>query len=125
MNIVLWVVQALLGLAFAAAGANKVFNAEKAKAMPQMKWMKDVSDPLLRFIGLSEIAGALGLILPMLTGILPWLTPLAAALLGVVMVLAIAFHARRGEYAGTVPNLVLLLLAAFVAWGRWDLFSLL
>lgn len=121
MNIVLWVVQALLSLAFAGAGANKAFNAEKAKAMPQMKWMKDVSDPLLRFIGLSEIAGALGLILPLLTGILPWLTPLAAALLGVVMVLASIFHVQRKEYGNVAANLVLLALAAFVAWGRWSL----
>lgn len=121
MNIVLWVVQALLSLAFAGAGANKAFNAEKAKAMPQMKWMKDVSDPLLRFIGLSEIAGALGLILPMLTGILPWLTPLAAALLGVVMVLAGIFHVQRKEYGNVAANLVLLVLAALVAWGRWSL----
>lgn len=97
------------------------FGAEKALAQPQMAWIKAVPKQLLTFIGLAEIAGALGVVLPMLTGILPWLTPLAAALLAVVMLLAALFHLPRKEYQSIGFNLFLLALAAFVAWGRWSL----
>jgi hypothetical protein len=62
--------------------------------------------------------GAIGLILPALTGILPWLTPLAGAALALVMLLAGFFHAARREYSGIAVNLVLLALAAFIAYGR-------
>lgn len=123
MNIALWVVQGLLSLSFVGAGYMHAFGTEKAAGQPQMAWMKAVSKPLLTFIGLAEIAGGLGVILPMLTGILPWLTPLAAALLAVVMLLAALFHLPRKEYQSIVFNLVLLALAAFVAWGRWSLFG--
>jgi hypothetical protein len=89
-----------------------------------MKWPGDVSAALVRFVGIAEILGPIGLILPMLTGILPWLTPLAAIGLAIIQVLAIGFHARRGETAKTLPaNLVLLALSLFVVWGRWSLFG--
>lgn len=121
MNIILWIAQGLLGLGFIAAGYNKAFRAQQAAAQPAMAWMSAVSPPLLRFIGLAEIAGGLGVLLPMLSGVLPWLTPVAAALLALVMVLASGFHFSRKEHPAIVINLVLLLLALFVAWGRWDL----
>lgn len=123
MNIILWIAQGLLGLGFIAAGYNKAFRAQQAAAQPAMAWMSAVSPPLLRFIGLAEIAGGLGVLLPMLSGVLPWLTPVAAALLALVMILASGFHFSRKEYPAIVINIVLLLLALFVAWGRWDLIS--
>lgn len=122
MNIVLWVVQGLLALAFLMVGFGHGFNAEKIQEMPRMGWIKAVPRPLMTFIGIAEIAGGLGVILPMLTGIQPWLTPLAAVLLGVVMFLAILFHLRRKEYPVIGGNVILLLLAAFIAYGRWYLF---
>ncbi|QYK50368.1 MAG: DoxX family protein [Anaerolineales bacterium] len=125
MPIVLWVAQVLLGIAFLGAGYFHAFKAGDAPPRPEMAWMQAISPGLRRFIGLSEIAGGLGVLLPMLTGILPWLTPLAATLLALVMLLAVLFHLGRKEYANLAINLPLLLLAAFVAWGRWDLFSLL
>ncbi|MCW5878040.1 MAG: DoxX family protein [Anaerolineales bacterium] len=121
MNIILWIAQGLLGLGFIAAGYNKAFRAQQAAVQPAMAWMSAVSPPLLRFIGLAEIAGGLGVLLPMLSGVLPWLTPVAAASLALVMVLASGFHFSRKEYPAIVINTVLLLLALFVAWGRWDL----
>lgn len=121
MNSVLWVVQGLLALAFLGAGYIHAFGAEKALAQPQMAWIKAVPKQLLTFIGLAEIAGALGVVLPMLTGILPWLTPVAAGLLAVMMLLAALFHLPRKEYQSIGFNLFLLALAAFVAWGRWSL----
>jgi uncharacterized membrane protein YphA (DoxX/SURF4 family) len=117
MNIVLWILQVLLAIMFFLAGVMHGFQQERAKA--QFKWPADVSPGLLTFIGVAEILGAIGLILPALTGVLPWLTPLAALGLAVIMLLAIIFHARRREYPNIVVNLILLILAAFVAYGRW------
>jgi uncharacterized membrane protein YphA (DoxX/SURF4 family) len=122
MNIILWILQALLGLAFIAAGYNHGFNIEKART--QMQWMTAVPDNLLRFIGVSEILGGLGLVLPAVTGILPQLTAWAATGLSLIMILAALFHLRRGEYPAIVINLVLLALAAFVAYGRFVLVPL-
>ena len=71
------------------------------------------------FIGISELLGGLGLLLPAITGMLPWLTPLAAAALALVMLLAAGFHASRKEWSGIAFNTVLLVLAVFVAYGRF------
>jgi uncharacterized membrane protein YphA (DoxX/SURF4 family) len=116
MNIALWIVQVLLAGMFIMAGAMKAFQYERAKA--SLPWVKDVPRGLTTFIGISELLGGLGLLLPAITGILPWLTPLAAAGLALIMILAIGFHASRREPQAIVFNVVLLLLAAFVAYGR-------
>lgn len=118
MNIALWVVQILLGLAFGMAGVLKSTK-PKAELAPKMPWVDDVSTGTLRLIGVSELLAAIGLILPWATGIAPILTPLAAAGLVVIMVLAIVVHARRKEYPGIVFNIVLGALALFVALGRF------
>ena len=73
----------------------------------------------MRLIGSLEILGAIGLILPAVTGIWPWLTPVAAAGLALTMVGAMITHGRRGEYSSIAFNLVLLLLALFVVYGRF------
>ncbi|MGH2605360.1 MAG: DoxX family protein [Anaerolineales bacterium] len=112
MNTALWVLQGLLAAAFLAAGVNH-FQYERARA-----WVAAVSPRLLRFIAICELLGAAGVILPAVTGVLTWLTPLAAAALGVVMLLALGFHASRREYPNIAFNLILLLLAAGVAYGR-------
>lgn len=119
MNIVLWILQVLLGLVFIAAGYNKGFNSEKAKTQQGMQWMGALPKAMLTFIGVAEILGGIGLVAPAATGILPWLTPLAAAALALVMVLAGVFHLPRREYPNIVFNFVLLALTAFVAYGRW------
>ena len=117
MNIALWIVQVLLGGMFLMAGVMKAFQYERAKA--SLFWVKDVPRGLVTFIGISELLGGLGLLLPAITGILPWLTPLAGAGLALVMVLAIGFHASRREAQAIGFNAVLLVLAAFVAYGRF------
>src|SRR4051812_31309764 len=87
-----------------------------------MVWPGDVAPGMVRFVGIVEMLGAIGLILPVLTGMLAWLTPLAALGLSLIQVLAIGFHARRGETAKSPPlNLVLLALSLFVLWGRRSL----
>lgn len=121
LNFWLWVAQILLALLYAWAGYMKAFR-PPAELSAMMPWAVEMPG-LTRFIGIVELLGALGMILPIPTGILPWLTPLAAIGLALIQVLAIGFHARRGETARSLPmNLVLLLLALFVVWGRWSLF---
>jgi uncharacterized membrane protein YphA (DoxX/SURF4 family) len=123
LNIALWVAQALLAISFLAVGFNHAFKIENMKPMPGMGWINRIPAGLMTFIGFAEMAGGLGVLLPALTGILPWLTPLAAAGLALVMLLAAIFHIPQRETEGRniITNLVLLALAAFVAYGRWML----
>lgn len=117
MNIGLWIVQVLLALLFLMAGGMKATAPleELAKNMP---WVAGAPSWLPRFVGISEVLGAIGLIAPAATGIAPKLTGAAGAGLALVMVLAIGMHGMGGEF-GVIPvNLVLGGLAAFVAWGR-------
>ena len=116
MNSVLWIVQVLLGAAFIFAGVNKAFRYDYARA--NLPWVKDLPRGLTTFIGVAELLGGLGLLLPALTGIMPWLTPLAAAGLALIMLLAAGFHATRREWSAIAINMVLLVMAAFVAYGR-------
>ncbi len=118
MNIALWIVQILLALAFAMAGIMKVTQPID-RLETRMGWVKDIGPRGVRLIGSLEILGAIGLILPAITGIWPWLTPLAAAGLALTMVGAMITHGRRGEYSSIGANLVLLLLALFVVYGRF------
>jgi uncharacterized membrane protein len=119
MNIVLWIVQVLVGLAFIMVGVNHGFRAEQIKTQQGMQWVSALPQGLLLFIGICEILGGVGVILPAATGVLSWLTPLAAALLAVMMLLAAGFHLPRKEYPNMVFNLILLALAAFIAYGRY------
>lgn len=116
MNIALWIVQGILALMFIFAGSTKAFQYEKAKT--SLPWVKDSSKGFVTFVGLSELLGGLGLILPEATGVVPILTPIAAIGLAIIMVLAAVFHAKRKEYQGIVMNIVLLALVVFVAIGR-------
>jgi hypothetical protein len=122
MNVALWVAQVLLLGMFGMAGVMKTFMTAKAKEM--LPWAKERSDGFVRFVGTSELLGALGMFLPLLTGILPWLTALAAVGFAIIQVLAIfTVHVPRKEYNVLPLNAVLLALALFVAWGRWGLFA--
>ena len=118
LRIALWIVQGLLAVAFGAAGALKLTTPYDQLAQ-NMSWVGHVPAGLVRFIGLSELAGALGLVLPGLTGIKPGLTSLAALGLSTVMVLGAGFHVYLGEASLVGPSVVLGILAAFVTWGRY------
>ena len=117
MKYALWIVQVLLALAFFAAGAMKLTQPIDALAA-QLAWPGDVPEGLVRFIGAAEVLGAIGLIVPAATRILPWFTPLAALGLGLIMVLATVFHITRGEFIAVPVTLVQLALATFVVYGR-------
>ncbi|MFK7932575.1 MAG: DoxX family protein [Saprospiraceae bacterium] len=117
INISLWVVQVLLGLIFIMAGATKGFQPIEAMA-ESMPWVTSVSEGLVRFIGISELLGGIGLLLPSILRIKPNLTVWAAIGLTVVMVLAALFHTSRGEFPAIGANAVFIALTVFVAWGR-------
>ena len=122
MNIALWIVQGLLAAMYGMAGVMKTFQTSKAKE--RMPWAKNRSDEFVRFVGISEMLGALGLIFPLLTGVLPWLTPLAAIGLALIQLLAIfTEHLPKKEYNVLPINILLLALSIFVLVGRWILFS--
>lgn len=116
MNIALWAVQLLTALAFGQHGYSMLFGV--ARARERMAWTRDVETGLLRFIGVAEIVGAVGVILPAATGVLPWISVLAAGGLVIIMVLAIVFHLFRHEWPNIVLNCVLGLFAAIVVYGR-------
>jgi putative oxidoreductase len=115
MNIVLWILQVLLALQFVFHGW--IFVAPPAE---MVEIMNAEFAPWLRiFIGVAELLAAAGLILPSLTRIQPWLTPLAAAGLMIVMGSATIFHLTRGEIWNAIYTAVLFGLVTFVAYMRW------
>ncbi len=118
LNISLWVAQVILALMFIMAGAMKSTQPieELGKSLP---WVNEVSAGLVRFIGISELLGGIGILLPSILRIKPILTPLAAAGLAVVMVLAFVYHIAKGEYNVLGMNIILASIALFVAWGRY------
>ena len=118
MNEILWIVQILLALVFLMSGFMKATQPlDKLSGM--MKWIPDFPPTIIRVIGVLEVLAGVGLILPMLTNILPILTPLAAVGLVLTMIGAIITHARRSEFSVLWVNVVFLLMAAFVAYGRF------
>jgi hypothetical protein len=115
MKIALWIVQSLLAFAFGASGYMKVFAFDQFVASaPHLANQQG----LYTFIGIAQLAGAVGLILPALTGVLPVLTTWAAVGLGTIMVLATGLHVMKGEWSHVPITFVLLALNAFVVWGR-------
>ncbi len=121
MTYALWIVQALLALLFLFAGGMKLVIPPDVLASMGSPNQIPLPGWFVRFVGVAEVLGALGLLLPGLLRVKPWLTPLAAAGLVVIMIGATALTtAADGVAAGVVP-LVVGLLAAFVAYGRWRL----
>ena len=114
----LWGAQVLLAVAFVGAGLMKATTPIEQLAA-QMSWVAQVPPALVRFIGVAELLGAAGLVLPAATRILPVLTPIAAAALALVMVLAGGTHVALGEAPMVIANVVIGAVAVFIAWGRF------
>jgi uncharacterized membrane protein len=118
MNLALWIVAGLLAVVYLGAGLMKATR-PKDSLQPMLPWVEDFSAGTVRFIGVAEILGALGLVLPQATGIAPILTPIAATGLVILQALAIRTHLRRHEPQVLPANIALLLLALVVAIGRF------
>ena len=115
MRIVLWVLQVLLAVAFLAHGL--LLLSPPAAIADQLnaslpRWFQ-------LFLGVAEMLAGIGLTLPAVTRIQPWLVPWAAVGIMVVMVSATIFHVMRGEISSALATLVLLAIATFVAYMRW------
>ena len=121
INGLLWIVQGLLALVFLLTGGMKlVLPLEALEAMPGPIQLPGL---FLRFLGVVEVLGAIGLILPGLLRIRPGLTPLAAAGLVIIMIGATAITLIGGDVATALIPLIVGLLSGWVAYGRWRLVS--
>lgn len=117
LNISLWTAQAILAIIFLLSGVMKLTQPIEQLA-GSLPWVTDVPGGVVRFIGFSELLGALGLLLPSLLRIKPVLTAWAAIGIILVMLFALIFHLTRGEVSAIASNLIFAIIAAFVAWGR-------
>jgi len=118
LRIAVWTARVILFVIFGFVGFLKLTRPIKVLSRT-MPWVADAPVALVRFVGVSELAGGLGVLLPALTGIAPWLTPLAALGLLAVMMLATLEHIREGEFSRLALPIVLGVLSAFVAWVRF------
>jgi uncharacterized membrane protein len=120
MNLTLWIIAGLLAAVFLLAGVSKLFLPKaKLARLPGAGWVADFSAGFVKALGAVEILGAVGLILPALLDIAPILVPLAAVGLVLMMVGAVTVRLRRREFKPMLLDLTYLVLAAFVAWGRF------
>ena len=119
MGIALWVVQILLAIVFLMTGGMKI--TQPKEKLDESGFAEDFSLSTIRLIGVLELLGAIGVVLPALTGILPWLTPLAAVGLALTMIGAAITHLRRTEYSNIIVNVIFFALAVFVVYGRFVL----
>ena len=116
-NAVLWGVQIFLALFFLGAGAPKILG----RGIERWTGFSDLARPQVVFTGIAEVLGAAGLVLPMATGVMPWLTPLAAIGLALIVLMASGFHVRAGERLEAIETGLWASIAATIAIGRWDL----
>lgn len=117
LNIFLWITQCILAMVFILAGWMKSSTPIDELAV-DLIWVKQTPEMLVRFIGISELLGGIGLLFPSLLKIKPILTPWAAISLALVMFLALIFHLYLGEYNAIAINLIFGGLALFIYWGR-------
>jgi hypothetical protein len=117
LNLIVWSVQGFLALFFFAAGVPKILG----RGLEKWIGFSELPRPLVIFIGVAEVLGAVGLVLPMATGVLPWLTPLAALGLAITVLMAAGFHLRADERLAALETTLWAAISAVVAIGRWDL----
>ena len=124
MDTAVWIVAALLAALFLVTGLTKITQPRLKMAEGPMEWAADVTDGQFRTVGVLELLGAAGLILPAVLGIAPALVPLAAVGLALTMVGAIVTHLRLGETDRLAVPIVVLALALFVAVERFGAYHL-
>jgi hypothetical protein len=109
MTVALWIVTVFAAIAFFGTGSLKAFVPKPRLRSMGLAWTDDFSVPAIRLLGVAELAGAVGLIVPLATGILPLLSPIAALCLAILMIGAISVHVRRRE--NFAPSLVMLIVS--------------
>ena len=114
LNVVLWILQVLLALAFAAHGWMMLFPSPEIAALMNANLPRWFS----LFIGVAEVAATIGLLLPGITRIMPFLVTWAAVGIMIIMVSATGLHTVRGEYSSAVTTFILLAMATFLVYGR-------
>jgi uncharacterized membrane protein YphA (DoxX/SURF4 family) len=124
MNLALWIIAIVLAVAFVGSGLLKLVRSKDQLVASGFGWAEDYSPSTIRLIGIAEILGAIGLVVPAAVHLAPILVPLAAVGLALVMIGAGVVHARRKETPMVAMNAVLLVLAVFVAWGRFGPYPL-
>ena len=118
MNIALWIVAGVFGIAYVAGGIIKL-TMPYEKYAAKLGWPEDFTPGNVRFMGVVEILGGLGLVLPGLVDIAPVLVPVAASCMALYMAGAITERLRRGEYKELLGDLLFLAAMIFIAWGRF------
>jgi hypothetical protein len=118
MNTALWVSQIFLAGVFLYSGICKSTQSERWLVSHGQTGVEGIPFPLIRFIGISELFGVAGIILPWLLNTFPVLTIVAAGCFALVMLLAARIHFQRHEYGTSAMNLLFMLISVFVAWGR-------
>lgn len=123
MNVVLWIIAVVLAVVFLGAGTMKLLRPREQLVSAGMGWASDWEPGMIKLIGAAEVLAAIGLVLPAALDIAPILVPLAATGLVIIMIGAVVVHARRKETPMVIGNVVLLILTAVVAWGRFGPYS--
>lgn len=124
MNIALWIAAGLLAAALLVSTAKAFVPREKmAATSPAAEWVMDFSPGALRALALLEFLAAIGLILPALLDIAPFMVPVTASCVALLFVGATIVRWRRGERKTVLGDVVYLLIAVFVAWGRFGLWA--
>lgn len=119
MSTALWIASGILAAMMLVAGLTKTLRTKEQLHATGLTYVEDFPAAFVRILGIAEVLGAAGLILPGLLGIATILVPVAAVCLGITMVGAVVVHLRRGETSKLLMPIALALLAVFVAWGRF------
>lgn len=117
-NVILWILQITAAIGFLYSGICKsLFSEQKLVAIGQTG-VEGLQPFFIKFIGLSEIAGAIGVIAPVYFHIIPWLTPVAAICLAFIMPFAARIHYRRNEPGNVLTNVIFFIVCLVIAFGR-------
>ena len=119
MDTILWILQALMAFTFLYSGICKSILSEKELVARGQMGVEGLPISLTRFIGIAEILGAIGLILPWWLNIVPLLTPVAAICFALIMIPAARIHYKRREYRNISVNAVLFTICMFIAYSRF------
>jgi uncharacterized membrane protein len=120
MNIALWIVAGLFGVAYVAGGTVKL-TMDHEKYAAKLGWPADFTPGNVRFMGVLEVLGGIGLVLPALVDVVPVLVPIAASCMALYMAGAITERVRRGEYKEMLGDLLFVAAMVFIAWGRFGI----